>query len=399
MTRQQLLHVALSEMQIHDTADDSELDIENRLEVIKRLQRAVHAKDPTLDFTVLHLALLLQLRRISLQSLELYEVLDIGRHTNGFMTGCLRILPHAIDNTKPLATNAYDAIRAVMVIVNRRLWCSIYGLLSCEDDHERQVLSKCHDLYNIVSMKSGLLGHAIKPIRDYFKPHETNPEVVYICVEWRALPTQLAKAFGNDGESIPHLKGTPSEDLKTCKRKVDVESEGLAALLEQFVQGPDVHEDLFYDMFPAIGDCEAVHLVAVHLEPSSRIESGMRFWIPALKQDANETWRLLKLMWFVLSVAGMSAAADAMDELSDEPDPDWNEAYYNVLQERVDDEAARLAAQEKADKERARTGVDDDYDYDFRPDPAWNAAYWELIQKEIDEYRSQAGKVEKAEEE
>lgn len=92
MTRQQLLDVALSEMQIHDTADDPEVDIENRLEAIKRLQRAVHAKDPTLDFTVLHLALLLQLRCISLQSLELYEVLDIGRHTNGFMTGCKSVL-------------------------------------------------------------------------------------------------------------------------------------------------------------------------------------------------------------------------------------------------------------------------------------------------------------------
>lgn len=288
-----------------------------------------------------------------------------------------------------------------MVIFNRRLWCSIYGLLSCEDDHERQVLSKCHDLYNIVSMKSGLLGHAIKPILGYFKPHETDPEAVYICVEWRALPIQLAKAFGNDGEGIQHLKVTPSEDLKTCKRKVDVESEGLAALLERLVQGPDVHEDLFYDMFPAHGDGEAVHLVAAHLEPSSRIESGMRFWIPALKQDANETWRLLKLIWFVLSVAGMSAAADAMDELSDEPDPDWNEAYYNVLQERVDEEAVRLAEQEKADKERGRTGPVEpgDDDYDFRPDPKWNAVRWKLIQDEIDKYRSQAGIVKKAEKE
>lgn len=160
----------------------------------------------------------------------------------------------------------------------------------------------------------------LKPIYTFPRPDPTRDEIEYISVEWRYLPIRLAKAL--EHEHLNYFRQKPTQQRPVALCEVNIDADGISDFFQSHLENPESQQGFF--------------------DASGRlIESGRRFEMPAYKKDAANTCKLLEVAWLARRIASMSGAAEAIDLLSDKPDPRWMEvawifqdrAYQRILEE------------------------------------------------------------------
>jgi hypothetical protein len=145
---------------------------------------------------------------------------------------------------------------------------------------------------------------------------------------------------------------------------MNLDADGISDIFQGHLENPDSQQGFF--------------------DASGRlIESGRRFEIPAYKTDAANTHKLLEVAWLARRIASISGAAEAIDLLSDKPDPRWMEvawilqdrAYQRILEECA---TASSPVREVEETDEMRSSDEDDGWWvnrlSNRPDPRWMEA-------------------------
>lgn len=275
------------------------------------------------------------------------------------------IIPHSINKSQTHATKAYDALYGLLIFYKPTLWDNVKGLLFEEDTDGQYALGCSDKAFNIISMNPHVhrcfdrAAFSLKPItpprEQRFDPGTKNIEPV--CVEWQFLPKQLADAFGTEGQGLHHLHTKPARDRPLPRCEPNLNSEGFAKFLTDHLKAP-------------LGDATRLGdgLPCAYTESGRRIESGMRFYIPAFKDDADKTRWLLELSGLARRISSISGAAEALDDLGDDPPHKWARAYKIASQQARErnrqllDEVHARGLEEEIAKERMAGDLGEDSD-------------------------------------
>lgn len=243
------------------------------------------------------------------------------------------IIGQAINNTADRAGTAHRALCGLLsrYRVESDIWGPVQHILFPKDENGDFIIAASDFEPNLVCLNpfvhylfdSAIIG--FKPI-SYGKPDPDDPDKVLISVEWRYLPEKLSQALFDHGKELNFINKKPRSRRAVSKCKLNLEAEGFAEFLAQYIQHPEGDT-------PELGN----GLPCVYLPSGRRIESGMVFDIAVYKDHAETTYQLLRLSWLVLRMASISGAAEAVDLLSDRPPEDWDRAMTEIQAQRERD--------------------------------------------------------------
>ncbi|KAH7347868.1 hypothetical protein B0T11DRAFT_292028 [Plectosphaerella cucumerina] len=279
----------------------------------------------------------------------------------------VHIIPYTTTESQTHALNACSRFTKFLQHHDGRLSFGVRHLLFPKKDG-RHVVGASDDTFNIMSLNPwfhrGLdkLLFGLKPISTLPRPDATRDEIEYICVEWRYLPIRLAKAL--EHEHLNYLRQKPTQQRPVALCEVNIDANGISDFFQGHLKNPESQQGFF--------------------DASGRlIESGRRFEMPAYKKDAANTCKLLEVSWLARRIASMSGAAEAIDLLSDKPDPRWMEvawifqdrAYQRILEEEYADARSPVSEMEETD-EMTSSYEDEEVASRLRdrPDPRWTEA-------------------------
>ncbi|KAF4126948.1 hypothetical protein GMORB2_0685 [Geosmithia morbida] len=255
------------------------------------------------------------------------------------------IVPYAMLNSPVRVEKARTFLTVFLQRVAPRLSSEVHQILIPSDPQTRQpVVSGGDYAFNMISLNKHLHSYwdqaifGLKPVQELeHRFYGDGEKTRLVRVEWRWMPTGLPAALAKSTHVLPLAR---KSRLAHCRRKVDLDSEGLGDFLCSELQkttGDEAHS----------GDGGDGGDVTDLLGPGLPIESGYRFDLRVAAADAYKMEALLRFQWLSIQMAAISGAAEVQESLRDEPDDRYKAIYQRLeakAMKEVRDQSSRLGS-------------------------------------------------------